>query len=92
MTHFGVVAPTAAAFADVLMHRGITVVFDRTPDSEKRYEVLPQPVFVSDDGVIVLQLNRSVGRETTPDPEGTSRGARAAGLRPKRQLAGSTRS
>src|SRR5262249_3775241 len=74
--------------ADTLNRERITVVFDRTPNSERRYQVLPQPVFVSKGGVIVLQLNLPVGRETTPDPGGTTRGRARGWITPTAVIGG----
>ena len=69
LTHFKVLVDNAAHVADALKSGGITVAFDRTQASERAYQVLSEPVVVSEGGVIVLRLDRPVGRETTPDPE-----------------------
>lgn len=70
MTHVSVVPEKAT----------ITVVFDRAAGSQHNYGA--REVFRSGDGVVVLRLDRSVGRETTPDPEGATSGRARGWLTP----------
>lgn len=90
MTHASVVANDMTKVAKAIKDAGITVSFDRTATSQRTYRVLAEPLFLSDGGVIVLQLDRPAGRETTPDPEAAS-SARARGWLAPRAPGAATR-
>lgn len=88
LTHFEVLVEKATDVAGALKRGGISVAFDRTQESERAYQVLSEPVLVSEGGVIVLRLDRPVGRETTPDPEGAHSGRARGWLTPPAEIGG----
>jgi hypothetical protein len=78
MTHAGPSACDAAVIAKFFARADITISFDPVGGARQNYRALPAPLIVTSNGVIVIQLERPVGREIIVSQTATS-SARARG-------------
>ncbi len=73
MTHAQALADGPAA-VETARFGTISVTFEPHSASRKTYHALPEPIFVSETGVVVLRLDRPAGREIPFDQEAAASG------------------